>query len=163
PFCGTGTVLVESKKRGYVSEGIEANAIAHFACQTKVSWDVDPQGLLAHSRLVAAEAEKRLQQDGVPDVPFFQIVDLATCGTMLRALSAEAATLILTGSLSPLPMHKALVLLDVLQEHRDDRYWAHERLALAKSLVFNSSNLHFGPEVGVGKPKLDAPVVGPWR
>jgi hypothetical protein len=35
-------------------------------------------------------------------------------------------------------------------------------LALAKALVYSISNLHFGPEVGVGKPKGDAPVVEPW-
>ncbi len=31
PFCGTGTVLVESKKLGIPSMGIEANGLAHFA------------------------------------------------------------------------------------------------------------------------------------
>lgn len=29
PFCGTGTVLVECKKRGIPSIGIEANLMAH--------------------------------------------------------------------------------------------------------------------------------------
>jgi DNA modification methylase len=33
---------------------------------------------------------------------------------------------------------------------------------LANALVFRISNLHFGPEVGVGKPKNDAPVVASW-
>jgi hypothetical protein len=35
-------------------------------------------------------------------------------------------------------------------------------LALATALVFRISNLHFGPEVGVGKPKIDVPVVASW-
>jgi hypothetical protein len=35
-------------------------------------------------------------------------------------------------------------------------------LALAKAIVSDISNLHFGPEVGVGKPKKDAPVVEAW-
>ena len=39
---------------------------------------------------------------------------------------------------------------------------AHERLALAKSLVNDISNLHFGPEIGIGSVKPDAAVVGPW-
>src|SRR5215813_13698737 len=38
PFCGTGTVLVESKKLGIPSFGVEANGLAHFASQTKVNW-----------------------------------------------------------------------------------------------------------------------------
>jgi hypothetical protein len=161
PFCGTGTMLVEAKKRGYPSEGIEGNAVAHFASKAKVTWDVDPDGLLAHARRIALEAEARLQDDGVPDIPFFQVVD-PDSHTRLRMLPEEASQLILTDSLSPLPMHKALVLLEVLEEQRDDRYWDHERLALAKSMVFSSSNLHFGPEVGVGRPKADAAVVAPW-
>ena len=35
-------------------------------------------------------------------------------------------------------------------------------LALAKTLVVSASNLVFGPEVGVGPAKTDAPVVTPW-
>jgi hypothetical protein len=35
-------------------------------------------------------------------------------------------------------------------------------LALAKALVFGISNLQFGPEVGVGPLKVDAPVVQTW-
>ncbi len=33
PFCGTGTTLVESKKLGIQSIGIEANPMAHFASE----------------------------------------------------------------------------------------------------------------------------------
>lgn len=37
PFCGTGTTLVECKKLGIPSVGLEANPVAHFASQTKLS------------------------------------------------------------------------------------------------------------------------------
>jgi hypothetical protein len=70
--------------------------------------------------------------------------------------------LLLKGSISPLPLHKTLLLLETLEKYRDSGLDAHERLAVAKSLILDISNLHFGPEVGVGKPKLDAPVVGSW-
>src|SRR5690606_17408615 len=46
--------------------------------------------------------------------------------------------------------------------HHSERYSRHELLALANVIVFSISNLHFGPEVGVGKPKLDALVVPTW-
>jgi len=42
PFCGTGTTLVESKKLGVGSVGIETNPMAHFASQVKTHWSVDP-------------------------------------------------------------------------------------------------------------------------
>jgi hypothetical protein len=42
PFCSTGTTLVECKKLGVQSVGIEANPIACFASQVKTDWSVDP-------------------------------------------------------------------------------------------------------------------------
>jgi len=77
-------------------------------------------------------------------------------------LPPETSRLLLAGSISPLPLHKTLVLLRSLAECWDERFINHERLALAKALVTGISNLHFGPEVGVGKPKTDAPVVSSW-
>jgi DNA modification methylase len=38
----------------------------------------------------------------------------------------------------------------------------HAKVALAKTLVFSASNLHFGPEVGVRGRREDADVVGAW-
>ena len=49
PFCGTGTTLVECKKLGIASVGLEANPVVHFASQTKLKWDVDADALLAHA------------------------------------------------------------------------------------------------------------------
>lgn len=38
PFCGTGTTVVECKKLGIPSVGIEANSLAYFAGHVKVDW-----------------------------------------------------------------------------------------------------------------------------
>ena len=38
PFCGTGTTLVECKKSGISSMGIEFNPMARFASGVKVDW-----------------------------------------------------------------------------------------------------------------------------
>ncbi|MBN2211770.1 MAG: hypothetical protein JW709_10290 [Sedimentisphaerales bacterium] len=148
PFCGTGTTLVEAKLHGIPSIGIEANDMAHFACSVKVDWDIDPDKLMKHAVLVAEKAnqiissEKRLS---------------------LRTLPEESYTLLLKDSISPLPLHKALVLLEQLEKNKNPYFRRHELLALAKSLVFSSSNLHFGPEVGVQrKKKTDAPVIESW-
>jgi hypothetical protein len=70
--------------------------------------------------------------------------------------------LLLTDSISPMPLHKSLVLLDCLNKMSKSRFYDHERLALAKALVFSISNLHFGPEVGVAPAKSDAPVICSW-
>jgi DNA modification methylase len=158
PFCGTGTTLVESKKLSVGSVGIEANPLAHFASLVKTDWRPDPQGLLDHARRIGQAATAELQKQGIDDISALGL----TQPERLRTLTSEQTKLILTDSISPLPLHKALVLLDVLERCRDDRYYVHERLSFAKSIVFSSSNLSFGPEVGVGALKTDAEVVSPW-
>src|SRR5205814_7881210 len=80
----------------------------------------------------------------------------------LRTLTPDLDKLLLTDSISPLPLHKTLILLETLEENKDPTLAAHEHLALAKSLVNEISNLHFGPEIGVESIKPDAAVAGPW-
>ena len=41
PFVGTGTTLVECKKRGVHSIGIDANPVTAFASRVKTQWDID--------------------------------------------------------------------------------------------------------------------------
>ena len=158
PFCGTGTTLVESKKLGIPSAGIEAHPMTHFASSVKVDWAPSPAGLLAHATAVAEIARRRLAAQGIDDA----MLEAASHQRDYRTLPAERHELLLANSISPRPLHKVLVLADALAEQADPRYSAHERLALAKALVNSISNLHFGPEVGVGPAASDAEVIGPW-
>ena len=163
PFCGTGTTLVEAKKIGVPSAGIEAHPFTAFAASVKVDWTPDPDELLEHASGVAEEARKRLREQQVGDTPFESSPPRGRSGAaQLRRLDPDVGSLLLRSSISRRPLHKALVLLEVLSEQRDDRYDAHERLAFAQSIVRSSSNLHFGPEVGLGEIKPDAPVIAPW-
>jgi DNA modification methylase len=163
PFCGTGTTPVECQKLGIPSFGLEANPVACFASQTKLQWKVSPQKLLRHAQMVADAANRRVEQDGFFDDDGSRLFD-RPLGTnfQLRSLPEEVSDLLLANSISPIPLHKTLVLLEALAEHRDDHFSKHEQLALATALVNGISNLHFGPEVGVGPPKTDAPVVSLW-
>jgi 16S rRNA G966 N2-methylase RsmD len=164
PFCGTGTTLVECKKRGIASVGTERNPIACLASRVKLDWSVDHDDLLAHARGVARIARERLESDGFDDeaeLPLFRRSGGRGEAT-LRDLHSEVGSILLKDSISPLPLHKTLVLLEAIERQRDQRFTDHERLALAKVIVFQASNLQFGPEVGVGPPKPDAAVVAPW-
>ncbi|MDQ3907421.1 MAG: site-specific DNA-methyltransferase [Acidobacteriota bacterium] len=67
PFCGTGTTVVESKKLGIASVGIEANAMAHFAGTVKVDWTPSPEGLSEHAQRAAASALARPDAEGMSD------------------------------------------------------------------------------------------------
>jgi len=160
PFCGTGTTLVECKKLGISSVGVEAHPMAHLASEVKVDWTPDPEHLLEHSRRVAKAARAMFERDGIRDTPAF--IPSPTNTRRLRTLPPDCMSLLLKDSISALPLHKTLTLLECLTRRRDDRLHRHELLALAKALVFSISNLHFGPEVGVAPPKPDAPVVSAW-
>jgi len=162
PFCGTGTTLVECKKHGITSFGIERNPMAHFASKVKLDWDIDPDGLLSHAARVARIASSRLAADGFHDISLPLFSTCADDPPPLRTFPPEILNLLLKDSISPIPLHRTLVLLDTLKENRAERFDAHERLALAKAIVFGISNLYFGPEVGVGRAKSDAPVVDMW-
>jgi hypothetical protein len=170
PFCGTGTTIVECKKRGIPSVGIESNPIAQFACDIKSDWSVSPDGLLRDATKVADAAREILASEGLSDEVGLDDPTIFPAlrnprnrpRTALRTIPPEKMKLLLSNSISPLPLHKTLVLLESLNRVAAKRYRNHQLLALAKAIVFSISNLHFGPEVGVTTPKDDAEVIGPW-
>ncbi|MEW6350293.1 MAG: DNA methyltransferase [Thermodesulfobacteriota bacterium] len=162
PFCGTGTTLVECKKRRIRSLGVERNPMACFASHVKTSWNPDAAALRHHARQIAGQASQRLLQDGTEaeELPFLS--ELPDPDRQLMTLAPDAWKLLLKNSISPLPLHRVLVLQEALIEHQRHDLNCHETLALAKTIVFGAGNLHFGPEVGVGRPKKDAPVADMW-
>ena len=159
PFCGTGTTLIEAKLLGLKSVGLEANSFAHFAASVKMDWDIDADQLLDKSRDVAYTALGLLTLQGLDDA---HPSGIKPKRLKLRSLSADTEKLILTNSISPIPLHKTLVLLDCLKEMEKEPFYRHALLALGNALVYKISNLHFGPEVGVRNPKSDVSVISSW-
>ena len=163
PFCGTGTTLVECKKLGIRSVGIESNPMAHLASSVKVDWSVDPTALMDSAEQVVTSARKALEQQGISEwsgLPLFTATGPEH--PPLAELRPEQWKLLLKDSISPLPLHKTLLLLDAIDRQGDRQMQQYGRLALASALVRRIGNLKFGPEVGVGKVKEDAPVFDAW-
>lgn len=163
PFCGAGTTLVECKKLGIPSIGIESNPMAYFASAVKINWSVDPAELSDYADEVIATAVEDSDLNGLDDwngLPLFQ--GNGRSGQHLRTLPPEQARLLLRDSISPAPLHRALVLLDAIDTCGNPQFRKYGRLALANALVHRISNLKFGPEVGVGHVKDDAPVLDAW-
>jgi hypothetical protein len=145
PFCGTGTTAVEAKLQGFRAIGIEANSVAHFASVVKTTWDVDVTELALWARDASADAESRIRR-----------------ARSLRQLDEEQFDLLLQDSICKTPLHKLLVLKEVIQQQPLHALRCIGLLALAKTAVATASNLHFGPEVGVRGRKEDAAVVEAW-
>lgn len=159
PFCGTGTTIVECQKAGMNAIGIEALPMPAFASKVKTTWSVDPELFVRHAERTAERAFAILGKQGIPDDPALPV---APRTADLRSLPAEEYRLLLKDSISPLPLHKTLVLLDCINQDTDSPSHAHEILALAKALVMSIGNLRFGPEVGIGRKKENTSVIQPW-
>ena len=147
PFCGTGTTIIEAKLNGIRGIGIESNPMTYYASKVKTDWDIDWRELQDKSFEIADNVNDRIKE---------------TDGRELRSLPEEQQRLLITNSISPLPLHKSLILLSEIRRDKNC-CMNHQLLAFASSTVKYASNLRFGPEVGVCKKKKeDAKVVTSW-
>lgn len=162
PFCGTGTTLVEAKKHGIVSQGIEANPMAALASRTKTDWTPKPSQILSEASRIAGVARSRMLRDGLPE-PKMELCKLREQPPLYGLLDfdADQRSLILDNSISPLPLHRVLVLKELIGAS-NEHVRAVLRLALAWTVVNEAGNLKFGPEVGITAPKFDVDVIGFW-
>lgn len=159
PFCGTGTSIVECQKQGIHAVGMEALPMPAFASRVKTSWEIDRDGLLEHSEKITEKVTEKIERQGVPDDPELPVtIDRKD----LMTLPHESFRLLLKDSISPLPLHKALTLLEEIQQSSKSTFGEYQLLALAKALVTDIGNIRFGPEVGLGIVKANAWVIQPW-
>lgn len=158
PFCGTGTTLVEAKLQNIKSIGIEANPFAHFASSVKTDWQIDCDELFKIATKIKTACIDVFSKQGITDTPSLKNAEAKN----LRRLNTVQEKLILKDSVSPLPLHKCLTLLDNINFYKNTLFYKYLAIAFAHSAVFSFSNLRFGPEVGVGKIKPDAAVISNW-
>ncbi|MFC2411373.1 MAG: hypothetical protein ACFNUE_01955 [Bacteroides sp.] len=145
PFCGTGTVNVECKKRGIPSWGVEASPITQFASKTKCSWTNEMCGFIHEAERIAEGAAKRICQ-----------------AREQRTLPPPQADLLLKNSISAKPLSDTLWLRDAILAE-GSIFQDYYLLALAKHIVYSYSNLKFGPEVGVSRRKKEqVDTTGIW-
>jgi len=98
--------------------------MAHFASRVKVDWSPSPKELLAHAKRVAEAVSASLEADGL-----FESLELFLApsnGRGLLSLDESRLKLLLTNSISPVPLHKALVLIDRLNRGQNSRFFDHE-------------------------------------
>ncbi|MEM9116786.1 MAG: DNA methyltransferase [Cyanobacteria bacterium P01_F01_bin.56] len=146
PFCGTGTTIVEAKKLGLASVGVEAVPMSHFACRTKVQWQIDLVALATAKRQVINAAKALM--DARPRLGF----------------TSEQQAIVVKNSISDRPLHQCLTLKQAIAQVHDQAIRDLFNLALAYVTVHDASNLKFGPEVGIRRRRRDdIPVLECWR
>lgn len=146
PFCGTGTTLVEAKKHGIPSVGIEAVPMSHFASTTKLQWAVADTALHQAKDRVLARAANRVK------------------APPLLGFTPDQTAILLRNSIFEQPLHKCLVLREAIAAETSGPIQHLFNLALAYVAVYHASNLKFGPEVGTRRRKRDdAPVFQCWQ
>lgn len=157
PFCGTGTTIVEAKLNRLRAIGLEANPFPHFASTVKTDWNIAPDELELFAAQVSESTYAELVNQGIDDRAL-------TCEAKveLKTLDQQAMRALIKNSISPLPLHKTLVLLEQINRHQNTPEHKYGVLALGNALVSSIGNLRFGPEVGVGKIKKDVPIVAAW-
>lgn len=145
PFCGTGTTIVEAKKNGVASVGVEAIPMSHFACSTKVQWAVNSPEL-------QRATERVLQRVAQFD------------NAALLEFDPDQQAIVVKNSIAAKPLHKCLVLQEAIAAEPPSGERDVLKLALAYVAVHDASNLKFGPEVGIRRQKReDAPVLECWQ
>jgi hypothetical protein len=118
-----------------------------LASTVKVNWLIEPDEIIEIANIIAEKASSKIQAH---EGSYFKLTD-------------DQEKLLIKNSISPLPLHKAIVLLEIINEYKENKNYNHLRLAFAKHLVSSYSNLYFAPEVGVSrKKKYDIDVVNLW-
>ncbi|MCZ7668096.1 MAG: site-specific DNA-methyltransferase [Chloroflexi bacterium] len=114
PFCGTGTTIVESKLSHIPSIGLEANPFPYFASSVKVDWQIDPLELQNVADEVIIATYRALANEGIDDRSLTSDPNI-----QLKTLDQQATRALINNSISPLPLHKTLVLLEQIEKHKN--------------------------------------------
>ncbi len=170
PFCGTGTTLVECKKRGIASVGLDANPAAVLASQVKTNWQVDAAQVEQLCSDVVSQVDPISEAFLLSETPLFgRNGDLASLQANLLAESVEGQYLKRSGMLNrhwidEVPFYISIALLSRIKAlDAAPEYIRLLKLALAASLIESVANVRFGPEIYVVRGSGQHDVVSAFK
>lgn len=150
PFCGTGTTLVESMKRGIASVGIDASPFSCFVSRVKTNRQLSADVLL--DKLVDIGIEYELtdkRRDNIKSAAYRYLHD---------------SGMIERGWISAAPLKCALALKDaILRVSPNAACRDAFLLALVADLSTKIGNMKYGPEIYCGPPKSHVDVWNIFR
>jgi tRNA G10 N-methylase Trm11 len=135
PFCGTGTTLVECKKAGVRSIGIDANPISCLAARVKTTWNLDPKAVRQNLNRVLSIARRNCRwKEKYRLDPTYKYLE--TSGMIERGWISES------------PLREAIALKSaIVDAGLTGKHKHFMQLALIAEVVENGSNVKFGPEL----------------
>ncbi len=163
PFVGTGTTLVECKKSGIDSVGIDANPVTAFASRVKTTWDIDLAEFDRRREELLMSVREGLWSIGRQYAHQLSFDDLLPRGQILFDQDVDDENirrLLPKNWIGEIPLQKTLLVKQAIDALPDDSITDIFRLALAAVVVTDISNLGFGPEVYAAKRRKDADVYG---
>lgn len=137
PFVGTGTTLVECKFKGINSVGVDILDFLTFASKIKTEWEVGIEELKTLFSEIKSNAEKNFLNNTISKKPLF----------------------LKESYISPKPLAKLLAIKDAISELKKGKFKDVFVLAFA-GIIVPSSNVRFGPNFGLIKPREDVDVFG---
>jgi methylase of polypeptide subunit release factors len=135
PFCGSGTTVVECKKRGVNCSAIDANPASWFAARVKTNWRLIPSKITAAADRVCG---------------MFPIMRSSRGALSLDPtyLYLEESGMLRRGWISKARLWDILAIkASVLNLHYSSAYKNVVLLAAMNELVHTASNVRFGPEL----------------
>jgi DNA modification methylase len=134
PFCGAGTTLVQCKKRGIDTIGLDVNPVCTLATTVKTTWTLDPSSLRRTlDRILTAAREA---EDDAAMSAGSALVYLKDSGMIDRGW---------------LTLHKARKVMALRASIRNtamsQAYKQFFHLALVSAVVSRIADIKFGPEV----------------
>ncbi len=134
PFCGAGTTLVQCKKQGIKSVGIDANPVCILASKVKTFWNLEPNALIGLSKKILQTSEQIEKKEIVSNDIALQY--LRESGMIDRGWLSD---------------HKArkvvairLAIEQIAMKPPQRKFF---RLALISAIVDKIADIKFGPEV----------------
>jgi hypothetical protein len=146
PFCGAGTTLIECKKRGIESLGIDANPSSCFASKVKTNWNLKGEHLRELvDELSKVQSNYLRRTKAYKNDPTYEYL--------------ESSGMIKRGWISHEPLKKAIAIKSSINSLPTSKSYRNALLlALIAEVVSKSSNVKFGPELYCGPHKTDSNV-----
>jgi hypothetical protein len=146
PFCGAGTTLVQCKKQGIDSIGIDANPVCILASQVKANWRLEPNRLTAALDDVLERAASIEIEGGIEkDTAYRYLLDSGMIDRGWLSLHKARKVIALSTAIK-----------NALRKPAERHFF---QLALASALVHRIADIKFGPEVYcLAEPKRSAVI-----